>query len=86
MGALLKVQRNGQVTLPTRLRAQVGLADGDLVEARAHKGRIVLTPKVIADPEYTPAQRRVIDARLDESWEQARRGETCGEKGCEGEP
>jgi AbrB family looped-hinge helix DNA binding protein len=61
---LLKVQRKGQVTIPTRLRAQVGLLDGDLVEARAHNGEIILTPKFIVDREYTPAQRRVIDARL----------------------
>jgi AbrB family looped-hinge helix DNA binding protein len=62
--SLVKVQRKGQVTIPTRLRAQVGLRDGDLVEARAHKGKIVLTPKLVVDREYTPAQRRVIDARL----------------------
>jgi hypothetical protein len=40
------------------------LVDGDLIEARAHRGRIVLTPKLIVNREYTPAQRRVIDARL----------------------
>lgn len=64
MGTIVKVQRKGQVTIPTRLRAQLGLVDGDLVEARAHRGRIVLTPKIIINREYTPAQRRVIDARL----------------------
>jgi AbrB family looped-hinge helix DNA binding protein len=64
MSTIVKVQRKGQVTIPMRLRAQLGLVDGDLVEARAHKGRIVLTPKLIVDREYTPAQRRVVDARL----------------------
>jgi AbrB family looped-hinge helix DNA binding protein len=64
MSTFVKLQRKGQVTIPTRLRAQLGLADGDLVEARAHRGRIVLTPKLIVDREYTPAQRRAIDARL----------------------
>jgi AbrB family looped-hinge helix DNA binding protein len=64
MGTIVKVQRKGQVTIPTRLRAQLGLVDGDLVEASAHRGRIVLTPKIVVDREYTPAQRRVIDARL----------------------
>ncbi len=82
MGAIVKVQRKGQVTIPTRLRAQVGLADGDLVEAKAEKGKIVLTPKLIVDrtagDEYTPAQRRAIDARLTESLEQAKKGETYG--------
>jgi hypothetical protein len=56
----------------------VGLVDGDLVEAKAERGKIVLTPKLIVDREYTPAQRRVIDARLAESLEQAERGHTYG--------
>lgn len=64
MSAIVRVQRKGQVTIPTRLRAEVGLVDGDWVEASAHGGKIVLTPKLVVDREYTPAQRRVIDARL----------------------
>jgi AbrB family looped-hinge helix DNA binding protein len=78
MSTLVKIQRKGQVTIPTRLRIQLGLVDGDLVEAKAERGKIVLTPKVIVDREYTPAQRRVIDARLGESLEQVKRGETYG--------
>lgn len=64
MATFVKIQRKGQVTIPTRLRAQLGLTGGDVVEARAHRGRIVLTPKLVVDREYTPHQRRVIDARL----------------------
>jgi AbrB family looped-hinge helix DNA binding protein len=82
MSTIVKVQRKGQVTIPTRLRAQVGLVDGDLVEAKAERGVIVLTPKLIVDRtagrEYTPAQRRAIDARLTESLKQAKKGETHG--------
>jgi len=78
MSTIVKVQRKGQVTIPTRLRDQVGLVDGDLVEAKAERGKIVLTPKLIVDREYTPAQRRVIDAHLAESLEQVKRGETYG--------
>ncbi|MGD1101929.1 MAG: AbrB/MazE/SpoVT family DNA-binding domain-containing protein [Terriglobia bacterium] len=78
MGTIVKIQRKGQVTIPTHLRVQVGLVDGDFVEAKAEKGKIVLTPKLIVDREYTPARRRVIDARLAESLEQVKRGETYG--------
>jgi AbrB family looped-hinge helix DNA binding protein len=67
MSTIVKVQRKGQVTIPTRLRAQVGLVDGDLVEARAHRGRIVLPPKIVVDRQYSRAQRRLIDARLAEA-------------------
>jgi bifunctional DNA-binding transcriptional regulator/antitoxin component of YhaV-PrlF toxin-antitoxin module len=67
MNTVVKMQRKGQVTIPTRLRAEVGLVDGDWVEASAHRGKIVLTPKLVVDREYTPAQRRIIDARLAEA-------------------
>ncbi len=72
MSTIVKVQHKGQVTIPARLRIQAGLVEGDLVEATFQQGRIILTPKAVidrsqfpnADDEYTPAQRRVIDARL----------------------
>lgn len=85
MGALVKVQHKGQVTIPSRLRHQAGIAAGDLVEASFQRGKIVLTPKLIdrsrfptADDEYTPAQRRVIDARLAESTEDIKKGRVHG--------
>jgi len=67
-----KIQNKGQVTIPTAVRRQAGLAKGDLVNFAFQRGRIVMTPKLvidrsrfpIADGEYTPAQRRAIDARL----------------------
>ena len=82
MSTLVKLQRKGQVTIPVRLRAQVGLADGDLVEATVERGKIVLTPKLVLDRssgrEYTAAQRRAIDARLSKSLEEAKKGKTYG--------
>lgn len=75
MSTIVRVQKKGQVTLPTRLRSQAGITDGDLIEATFQRGKIILTPKVVidrlhfphADDEYTPAQRRIIDARLDKA-------------------
>jgi len=86
MSTLVKIHRKGQMTLPTRLRTQAGISEGDLVEAVFHSGKIVLTPTLTvdrskfsnADDEYTPEQRRVIDARLAESEEDLKRGRTFG--------
>lgn len=81
MSTVVKVEHNGQVTIPTRLRTKLGLADGDLVEASTEDGRIILTPKIsVSTPsdEYTPTQRRVIDSRLSQSLEQVKRGEIYG--------
>jgi antitoxin component of MazEF toxin-antitoxin module len=74
------------MTLPSRLRAAIGVAEGDLIEASIQRGKIVLTPKLVidrskfptADDEYTPAQRRAIDARLAESAQDLKKGRTFG--------
>jgi len=70
--SIVKIQRKGQMTLPTGVRTAVGLADGDLVDVRVTGRRIVITPTLVidrskfptADDEYTPEQRRIINARL----------------------
>ena len=86
MSALVKVQNNGQVTIPPRLRSQAGISEGDLVEASFDRGRIVLTPKPIidrskfpsAEDEFTPEQRRVIDREIARGLEDIKQGRTYG--------
>jgi bifunctional DNA-binding transcriptional regulator/antitoxin component of YhaV-PrlF toxin-antitoxin module len=86
MGTLIKIQDKGQLRIPNRIRSKAGLMKGDLVEAAFERGKIVLTPNAVidrskfpnADDEYTPAQRRVIDARLKKSLEEVGRGHTAG--------
>jgi AbrB family looped-hinge helix DNA binding protein len=86
MSALVKIHRKGQMTLPTRLRTRAGISEGDLVEAAFHRGKIVLTPKVVldrskfpnADDEYTPAQRRAIDRGIAQSLKEIDQGRSYG--------
>lgn len=86
MSSTARIQHKGQVTIPTRVREQAGLNKGDVVEFSYQRGKIVITPKVIidrsqfptADDEYTPAQRRIIDARLDKADEDIKAGRTLG--------
>ena len=74
MNTTARIQHKGQVTIPTRLREQAGLNKGDVVEFTFQGGKIVITPMVVidrrsfpnADHEYTPEQRRVVDAQLAE--------------------
>ena len=74
------------MTIPRRVRSAVGLADGDFVEVRAVGRKIVITPQVVidrakfpsADDEYTPAERRIIDARLKKSDEDIKHGRVYG--------
>ena len=80
------ISSKGQVTIPSRLRQQAGIAEGDMVEATFQRGHIVLTPKVVidrsafpnADDEYTPAQRRLINARLAKADKEIKSGKTFG--------
>jgi AbrB family looped-hinge helix DNA binding protein len=74
MGTLVRVQHKGQMTIPSTVRAAVGLAEGDLVDVRAVGHKIVITPQLVIDrskfptaDDYTPEQRRAIDASLAES-------------------
>ena len=74
------------MTIPTSVRRQAGLSKGDLVKFTLVRGQIVITPKVVidrskfptADDEYTPAQRRIIDAQLAEADEDIKQGRTAG--------
>lgn len=69
-----KIQNKGQVTIPTSVRRRAGLAKGDLVNFAYQRGKIVMTPMLVvdrskfptADDEYTPGQRRVVDALIAE--------------------
>ncbi len=64
----------------------MGVGEGSLVELSLKNGKTVITPKVVidragfpnADDEYTPAQRRIIDAQLGESEEDLRKGRGYG--------
>jgi AbrB family looped-hinge helix DNA binding protein len=80
--SIVKVQHKGQMTIPRSVRSAVGLADGDFVEVRANGGKIILTPQLVidrskfpnADDEYTPAQRRMIDARMAKAMAEVKKG------------
>ena len=86
MTTLVKIHRKGQMTLPVKLRSLAGISEGDLVEAAFQRGKIVITPKLVidrsgfptADEEYTPAQRRIIDARLAKSDDDITHGRIYG--------
>jgi bifunctional DNA-binding transcriptional regulator/antitoxin component of YhaV-PrlF toxin-antitoxin module len=62
------VKNKTPLTVPEPVRRRAGFKPGDQVEFKASGGVVTILPKLpSADNEYTPAQRRVIDARLDEA-------------------
>ena len=69
------VQDKKPIVVPDSLRRRAGIKAGDRVEFRVSGGIINIIPELpSADDEYTPEQRRVIDARI----AQARKGPYYG--------
>ena len=54
MTSIVRVREKGQVTLPLEARRQLGLREGDLLEASVKDGRIVLELVVRRGPMPVP--------------------------------
>ncbi len=75
---LIKVTRNGQVTLPASARRQLRIEEGDYMEVRVTGDSIILTPKMLIDksqayfwtPEWQAAEREasadIVEGRVEE--------------------
>ena len=55
------------LTVPPAVQHQAGFKPGDVVEFKVSGGVITILPKLPTADEYTPEQRRSIDAQLDEA-------------------
>jgi len=73
------VTSKSELIVPRSVRRRAGIKTGDRVEFKVSGGVINIVPKLpSADDEYTPAQRRVIDARLKLALEEVKKGRTAG--------
>src|SRR2546425_4518139 len=73
------VKNKSALIVPAEIQRRAGLKPGDRVEFKVSGGIINIVPKLpSADDEYTPAQRRIIDARLAESEEDFKKGRSFG--------
>ena len=64
---LVKIKQKFQVTIPANIRAQLHLAEGELLEATTRGSTIVLTPKAVVN-------RADVDAAIAEGLEDVRKG------------
>lgn len=81
MTATLRVQSNGQVTIPRQFWSKAGVATGSLLVVKALRGSIVLTHKskpAHASEEYSPAQRRAISRQLAKGLKDVAQGRVHG--------
>lgn len=64
------LQSKDELVVPRAVRRRAGIKTGQTVKFKVSGGIISIIPDLpSADDEYTPAQRRVIDARLAEARE-----------------
>jgi len=47
--AIVTVKKKYQVVIPQRVREEIGVDVGDILEAKAEQGRIVFEPRAIVD-------------------------------------
>ena len=93
MTTLVRIQRKGQMTLPSRFRSAVGVSEGDLIEVSVQRGKIILTPTPEidrskfpgTDDEHTPAERRVINRGIAQSEKEYKAGRSFGPFGTHAE-
>ncbi len=61
------VKNKTPLVVPPSVRRQAGLKSGQKIEFKVSGGVISIHPKLpTADDEYTPEQRRIVDAQLAE--------------------
>ena len=67
------------LVVPMSVRRKAGLRSGQEIEFKVAGGVINIIPKLpSADDEYTPEQRRIIDAQLAEGLADIKAGRTLG--------
>jgi AbrB family looped-hinge helix DNA binding protein len=49
----VKVQKKGQITLPSQVWTKAGISEGDVLEAKVKQGTITLTRKSVVDRQLT---------------------------------
>ena len=79
----ITLKAKAPLVVPLSVQRKARLKVGDQVEFKATPGRITIVSKppvaaVTADDEYTPEQRRIIEAQLAEGLEDIKQGRTYG--------
>jgi bifunctional DNA-binding transcriptional regulator/antitoxin component of YhaV-PrlF toxin-antitoxin module len=72
------VKNKTPLVVPPSVRRQAGLKSGDKLEFKVSGQVITILPQVTAGDEYTPEQRRIVDAQLAEGLADVKAGRVHG--------
>ena len=73
---VIRVIRNGQITLPKEFRDALGVKEGDILEAEMKENQMVLKPKILIDkiPESEFELSEQGKKKVKEAFENIKRG------------
>ncbi len=73
---VIRVIRNGQITLPKEFRDALGVKEGDILEAEMKENQMVLKPKILIDkiPESEFELSEQGKKKIKEAFEDIKRG------------
>jgi len=61
--SIVRVKNKYQVVIPERVRQEIGVEVGDVLEAKVERGKITLTPKSLVDREIADGLADLKDGR-----------------------
>jgi AbrB family looped-hinge helix DNA binding protein len=72
------VKGKDTIVIPPSIRKRLGIKSGDKLEIAASGKVMTIGPKLEVDDEYTPAQRKIIDAEIAKGIDDIRNGRFYG--------
>ena len=72
------IRGKNQLSVPVSVQRRARLKAGDEVEFKVSGGVITILPKLPTADDYTPEQRRAIDAQLDKADDDIKAGRVYG--------
>jgi AbrB family looped-hinge helix DNA binding protein len=61
--SLVSVKNKFQVLIPQEVRERIGIRVGDLLEAKAERGKITFTPRAALDPDIAASMEEIKAGR-----------------------
>ena len=78
MTVAIKNNNKTPLVVPASVRRTAGFKSGQEIEFKASGGVITILPKLPADEEYTPAQRRTVDRAIAKGLDDIKHGRLEG--------
>lgn len=77
--SLIQIREKGQITIPSRIRKELGIRKGDYLEIVKEDDKIVITPKILVDKVSVNLSAKG-EEMLKEAIDDVKRGKVKSEK------